>query len=223
MFKKELLLPLDIEQNILHQDIEKHGKIRVFSKGELLFTPEEMRSIFFFVLDGRIKVSQVNLSSGKEQTLKILTHGDMYDVVTLLDSKLHDNLLHALDDVTIIVFPMDVVKKWMHEDPDFNKLLFPYIAKQFRDIEELALDLSFYDTSTRLLKLIAKNIDHKAKGDSGLLHDLSHEEIASLIGTVRKVLNRNIQTLKSEGIIDVEHKNIKLKDTQKLLDQLPLT
>ncbi|WP_331862282.1 Crp/Fnr family transcriptional regulator [Sulfurovum sp.] len=223
MFKKELLLPLDIEQSILHQDIEKYGKLRVYSKGEMLFTPEEMRSIFFFVLDGRIKVSQVDLASGKEQTLKILTHGDMYDVVTLLDNKLHDNLLHALDEVTIIVFPMEVVKRWMHEDPDFNKLLFPYIAKQFRDIEELALDLSFYDTATRLLKLISKNIDHQDQSRLGLLHDLSHEEIASLIGTVRKVLNRHIQTLKSEGIIDVEHKNIKLKDTQKLLDQLPLT
>lgn len=215
-------LPIDIEQSILHKDIEKYGKVHLFSKGELIFTSEEMCKIFFFILDGRIKVSQVSLSSGREQTLKILTHGDMYDVVTLLDNKIHDNLLYALDEVTIIVFPIDVVKRWMREDTDFNKLLFPYIAKQFRDIEELALDLSFYDTSTRLLKLISKNITSENKSKLNLIHDLPHEEIASLIGTVRKVLNRHIQTLKNDGIIEVNHKNIKLKDAQKLLDQLPL-
>lgn len=215
-------LPIDIEQSILQQDIERYGKVQLFSKGELIFAPEEMCKKFFFVLDGRIKVSQINLKDGKEQTLKIMTHGDMYDVITLLDTKIHDNLLHALDSVTIIVFPIDIVKKWMYGDTDFNKLLFPYIARQFRDIEELALDLSFYDTSTRLLKLISKNINNENKSKLNLIHDLPHEELASLIGTVRKVLNRHIQTLKRDGVIDVNHKNIKLKDTQKLLDQVPL-
>ena len=214
-------LPVDIEQSKLHQDIESYGKVHFFSKGELLFTAEEMNKQFFFVLDGRVKVSQVNLENAKEQTLKILTHGDMYDVVTLLDGKTHDNMIHALDRVTILLFPIDIIRKWMHNDPNFNKLLFPYIAQQLRDMESLALDLSFYDTSTRLLKLIAKNISHEKRGKLNLIHDLPHEEIASLIGTVRKVLNRNIQKLKRDGLIEVERKNIRLKDSQKLLDSLP--
>jgi len=216
-------LPIDIEQSGLHQDIENYGKVHFFSKGEMLFTPEEMSSRFFFVLNGRIKVSQINLQDGREQTLKILTHGDMYDVVTLLDGKRHDSLIHALDNVTVLLFPVEVVRGWMQHDPDFNKLLFPYIAQQLRDIEELTLDLSFYDTSTRLLKLIAKNIQHGDRSKLHLIHDLPHEEIASLIGTVRKVLNRNIQKLKNDGIIDVKRKNIQLKDSQKLLDSLPLS
>ncbi len=217
------ILPLDIEQSTLHQDIEKYGKVVLFSKGEFLFTPEEMCKKFFFVLDGRVKVSQVRLQDGKEQTFRILAYGDMCDVVSLLDNKVHDKLLYALDEVKIIVFPIEVVKRWMAENPDFNKLLFPYIAKAFRDMEDLVLDLSFYDTHTRLLKLISKNINHENNSKLNLIHDLPHEEIASLIGTVRKVLNRHIQTLKHDGIIEVHHKNIKLKDTQKLLDQLPLS
>jgi len=214
-------LPVDIEQFNLHQEIEKYGKVCTFSRGDMLFTPEEMKKHFLFVLDGRIKVSQVNLQDGKEQTLKILTHGDMYDVVTLLDGKIHDNLIHALDDVTLLLFPIEIVRRWMQSDPSFNKLLFPYIAQQLRDIETLATDLSFYDTSTRLLRLIAKNINHQDRSKLHLIHDLPHEEIASLIGTVRKVLNRNIQKLKQDGIIDVDRKNIRLKDSQKLLESLP--
>jgi len=214
-------LPIDIEQSKLQQDIEKFGKALFFEKGDMVFTPEEMKNKFFFVLNGRIKVSQINFQDGKEQTLKILTHGDMYDVVTLLDKKIHENLIHALDRVTILVFPIEVVRGWMQSDPSFNKLLFPYIAQQLREIETLALDLSFYDTSTRLLKLIAKNINHFDRDKLHLIHDLPHEEIASLIGTVRKVLNRNIQKLKQDGIIDVDRKNIRLRDSQKLLKSLP--
>ena len=214
--------PIKIIQTSLHQDVEKYGKLQLFSKGENIYSPEEMRQKFFFVLEGRIKVSQVNLEDGKEQILKILTTGDMYDVVTLLDRKIHDNLLYAIDSVKIIVFPIDIVREWMYKDPNFNRLLFPYIAKQFRDMEELALDLSFYDTSKRLLKLISKHIDNQNPTKLNLIHDLPHEEIASLIGTVRKVLNRHIQKLKQDGIIDVKRKNIEIKDTQKLIENLPI-
>lgn len=214
--------PIELVNQRLHQEVEKYGKIEEFSKKQLLFSPSQMQEKFFFVLDGRIKVSQVNLEDGKEQTLKILTAGDMYDVVTLLDAKVHENILEALDDVKIIVFPIAIVREWMYHDRQFNQLLFPYIAQQFRDMEELALDLSFYDTSKRLLKLISKNIVQPNSGRKSLIHDLPHEELAALIGTVRKVLNRHIQKLKKDGIIDVTRKNIEIKDTQKLLDNLPL-
>ena len=212
------LLPINFEQSNLSQDIEKYGKVELFSKGMPIFTSDEMLKKFFFVLKGRIKVYHVNPEDGKEQTLKILTRGDMYDVVSLLDSKIHNNLLEALDDVHLMVFPIEVVREWPTKDSEFNKLLFPYIAKQYREMEELALDLSFYDTATRLLKLLSKNLNHQ----DNLIHDLPHEEIASLIGTVRKVLNRHVQKLKDDGVIDVKYKNIEIKDTQKLIDNLPL-
>ncbi len=214
--------PIDIIESKFHRDVEKYGKPQLFSKGDILFSPEELQKKFFFVLDGRIKVSQINLSDGKEQTFKILSSGDMYDVVTLLDGNIHENLLHALDDVRVIVFPIDIVKRWMQDDPNFNKILFPSISQQLRDMEELALDLSFYDTPSRLMKLITKNLKPKDHSKLNLIHNLPHEELAALIGTVRKVLNRHIQQLKKDGIIEVKRKNIEIKDTQKLLDNLPL-
>ncbi len=216
------VVPMQIVQSTFQQDVEKYGKAEFFSKGEMLFSPEALQEKFFFVLEGRIKVSQINLADAKEQTLKILTTGDMYDVVTLLDGKIHENLLHALDDVRVIVFPVTIVKRWMQEDPNFNKILFPYISQQLREMEELALDLSFYDTPSRLLKLITKNLNPDNPAQANLIHDLSHEELAALVGTVRKVLNRHIQQLKKDGIIEVKRKNIEIKDSQKLLESLPL-
>jgi CRP-like cAMP-binding protein len=188
----------------------------------MIYSPDEMLEKFFFVISGRIKVFQINFEDAKEQTLKILTTSDMHDPISLLDNKIHDNLLQALDDVKIIVFPIKIVREWMYRDNQFNQLLFPYIAKQFRDMEELALDLSFYDTSQRLLKLISKNINNPKEDKLSLIHDLPHEELASLIGTVRKVLNRHIQKLKKDGIISVKRKNIEINDTQKLIDSLPI-
>jgi CRP/FNR family cyclic AMP-dependent transcriptional regulator len=210
----EIHLPSSIEE-----EIEKYGRIFNFEKGESILNPEELLECFFFVFNGRIKVSQVDPKNGKEQILKILTVGDMYDVVTLLDGKLHENLLTSLDDTTQIMrFPIKVVRSWTRKSPAFNKFFFPYIANQIRETEELALDLSLLSTSQRLLKLMIKNIDPDAPSRLSLIHDLPHEEIAAIIGTVRKVFNRHIQELKTEGVIEVKRKNITLKNPEKLKD-----
>lgn len=205
--------------NTVNQEIEQYGQISVFQKGDAVFSPEKLLEHFFVILKGRIKVSQVELQSGKEQILKIMERGDMYDVVALLDGELHENILTALDDDTqILCFPMHVVRNWIFNSPNFNKVLFPYIAKQMRDTEELATDLSLYSTPERLMKLIVKNIDPEKPNRLKLIHDLPHEEIAAVIGTVRKVLNRHIQELKAKGVIDVERKNIILKDPTKFIE-----
>lgn len=71
-------------------------------------------------------------------------------------------------------------------------------------------------------KLIAKNIEKQGdKQTLKLINNLSHEELASLIGTVRKLLNRNLQSLKKQGLIDVKRKEIFIKDSQNLLEHLP--
>lgn len=207
--------------NRLQKDIEAYGEPYYFHKNETVFSPEAFLKYFFIVFKGRIKVSQVEPENGKEQTLKILTTGDMYDIVSLLDGDIHNNLLTSLDDHTQVMrFPVHIVRSWVNENSSFRQLILPYIAKQIRETEELALDLSLHSTSQRLFRLIVKNIDPATPGKLKLIHDLPHEEIAALIGTTRKVLNRQLQELKSEGVIDIKRKNITPKNSQKLLDLL---
>ncbi|DAB37145.1 MAG TPA: cyclic nucleotide-binding protein [Sulfurospirillum cavolei] len=213
---------LDVIQKELHEDISRFGRMSFVKKGEVLMRPEECLEHFFVILEGRVKVSQINFENGKEQILYLLSKGDMYDVVSLLDGKLHENVAMALDEVKVLVFPIELFREWIETKPSFNKLFLPYVAKQLRDVENLASELSLYDTTTRLMKLIARNIEeHEGKQTLKLINNLSHEELASLIGTVRKVLNRNLQSLKKQGLIDVKRKEIFIKDSQNLLEHLP--
>lgn len=217
-----IMYALEVIQQELHEDIARFGRITYVKKGEILMRPEECMEHFFIILEGRVKISQINFENGKEQILYLLAKGDMYDIISLLDGKLHENVAMALDDVKLLVFPIELFREWIETKPSFNKLFFPYVAKQLRDVETLATDLSLYDTTTRLVKLIARNIEQQGdKQTLKLINNLSHDELANLIGTVRKVLNRNLQALKKEGLIDIKRKEIRIKDSQNLLEHLP--
>ena len=70
------------------------------------------------------------------------------------------------------------------------------MAKQLREVEELATDISLYDTSTRLMKLLLKNIDPtNPLKELKLLQKLSHEELASIIHKSRTHITNTLRLL----------------------------
>ncbi len=202
----------------LKDEINKHAKLIHFKKGEYVFNSEDATKNFYILLSGKVKIYQINLDNAKEQTIFILTMGDMYDTITLLDGKPHEVISEILEDGDALKIPIQKVREWIGSNPAFNKIFFPYLAKQMRHVEELATDLSLYSTHERLIKLLLKNL--APNGVKSLLHNLSRTEIANLIGTVRHVVDRHLNELKDEGTVDLKRKQIIIKDIQKLTKKL---
>ncbi|MRI84233.1 MAG: cyclic nucleotide-binding protein [Nitratiruptor sp.] len=203
------------------EDINHYGKIITFYKNMPAMSYEDTIHYFYFIIDGRIKVYQYDFEGNKEQTIKILTRGDMFDVIVLLDDRPHEVVTHAYEDTKTLRVPIEKVREWIDSNAEFRKLIFRYIASEMRSLEELATDLSLHDTSTRFIKLLLKHFDPEST-KLRLIHDLPHEEIASLIGTVRHVVNRHIQELKKEGSLQVERRKLRLADIGKLVERLQL-
>lgn len=204
-------------------NLKEKGKIKEFIKGSYPITSEDTLKYFYIILEGRIKISQINPQNAKEQTIDILTTGDMFDIIPLLDNRPHEVLTYAIDNCKVFEVDIDFIRNLIYTNPNFNKLFMPYIAKNLRHLENLAVELSLFDTSTRLIRLFLRNLDFKnSKNRLKLINDFSHEEIANLIGTVRHVVNRHIQQLKKDGILQVERKKIILKNIEALLDKLQI-
>ncbi len=196
-------------------DEKSDARFISFKKGEVILTNGEIEKYFYIIIEGKIKTYQLNLKTNKKQTIFILRNSDMFDVIVLLDGKPHDVMYEVLEDVKLVQMPIESVRKLLSTNQEFNKRFFPYIAKQIREIEELATDLSLYSTSQRLIKLILQNLDPKSS-KYNLINSLSNTEIANMIGTVRQVVERHLKELQQVGII--KKKNI--IDTKKLLKKI---
>lgn len=204
----------------LKDEFAKFGTLIDFSKKENPFDSVEFQSWFFIIVSGKIKVYEINFTTNREQTLYLMVRGDMIDVVTLLDNKPHDLAVDILESGKAIRFPINKVREWMRKHPAFEQLIYKYIATQIRSLENLAIDLSLYDTKERLLKLLIKNIETLEKKGVDLLSKLSHSEIATLIGTVRHIIDRHIKELKRDGILEDKKRSLELKNAKKVLEML---
>jgi len=201
------------------EEFYHYAKTITYDKGSSPFFPDDLLKHFYIVVDGRIKTYQLNLQTGKEQTLFIYKRGDMFDVISLLDNKEHDVSYEVIEKATVLEFPIQRVRYWLENDPVFNKKFLPYIAAQMRHTEELSTDLSLYDTKDRLIHLLVDNLNPEKRFKYNLLHNLSNNEIAKLLGTVRHVIERTLKQLKADDLIETGRKKIRIKNFNKLLEQ----
>jgi len=214
-------------QQLILKEVEKlpliseNQKKVYFQKGEDPLNNADTDKYFYFVMSGKIKIYQIDFQSSKEQTLYLLSRGDMFDVVSLLDGSQNKYISEVLEDTELIRMPLADVKKMMLEDSSFRQFFYSYLAGQLKSMENLAISLSFYDVYQRVLQLFTNFTYIKDnKPTLKVIDNLKHEDIASMVGTVRKVVNRSLQKLKQDGIIELSRKKIHIKNFQKLLEKL---
>jgi len=225
---KQIIEPSHSQELILREVrsstlVSQHQKDLYFKKGADPLSSVDTAAYFYFVMQGKIKIYDVDLESGKTQTLYMLTHGDMFDVVSLLDGSTNDYSSEVLEDAHLVQVPLGDVHELILKDEKFRQYFYSYLANQLRTIEQLAVSLSFYDVYQRVIQLFSRYTEVKdGVARLKVIDNVSHEEIASMVGSVRKVVNRSIQKLKKDGIIDTSRKKIQIRNFQKLLDKLPL-
>ncbi len=201
------------------EEFYKHSKKVHFKKDTSPFYADDLLEHFYIVLEGKIKTYQFNLKTAKEQTVFIYKRGDMFDIISLLDNKAHEITYEVVEECSLLELPIQKVRYWLENDTTFNKKFFPYLAAQMRHTEELATELTLYDTKDRLINLLIDNVNPEKHFRYNLLNNLSNSEIAKLLGTVRHVIERTLKQLKDDGLIQTGRKNIKINNFQKLLEK----
>jgi CRP-like cAMP-binding protein len=186
---------------------------------------EEGMKYCHIILEGRLKITQIDLKTGRSIAPFLLERGDIYDIFSLLDGKPHEVIPIAMDDITALYAPMDQAREWITTHPQFNEAFLPYLGSLMRQLEAFGESVVFDDTATRLAKLIVKHTLPKEKSDTEyypvkLINNLSHESLAEMIGSVRSVVNTQLKKLKEEEILLSKRGHLAVKNLERLLQKI---
>tara|TARA_R110002049_G_scaffold87533_1_gene221853 strand:+ start:744 stop:1451 length:708 start_codon:yes stop_codon:yes gene_type:complete len=185
-----------------------------WKKSTAFFHADGIANNFFIILSGRLKSYHIDLNKDREYTVSLLGKNDVTDVLSLLDGAEHDINFEALDDIEVLCTTNIKMRAWMEIHPEIYKSFMPYMANRMRVLEASLTDNVLADIPTRLARFFMANTDENKKLIN--INDLSHDELANLIGSTRAVVNRHIQHFKEAGIIEVERKHTYIKNFQLL-------
>ncbi len=198
-------------------DMLRHFRRETWRKGRCSPSSETEKR-FYVILSGRLKMGRINPETGRMVTLFLLKPGDVFDVISLLNGKPHRSTLEAIDDLELLSAGVEEVRRWIELHPQFNRGFLPYLGWQMRQLADLAGDLALHDTETRLARLILRHLDPDGPANSlHLIHDLSHEALGEMIGTVRVVVNRQLQHWQREGVILARRGRLEIQEIEALL------
>jgi CRP/FNR family transcriptional regulator len=176
----------------------------------------ECSSSMHFIISGRLKVYQINQKTGREHTIFIVSKGDVFDIMSLMDTEVHNVYWETLDALELLVIPNVEMVQLIEDCLKLQRSILRYLGTRMRMLEKASDDICLHNTLTRLSNLLLKHINgesHKLE----IINNLPNDEIANLIGTTRAVVNRHMQELKKAGAITVKRKQIDIENLQTLI------
>ncbi|KAB2953107.1 Crp/Fnr family transcriptional regulator [Heliorestis acidaminivorans] len=205
-------LPLfeQLPEEILTKYLKQWNRQKV-SKKEVLFSPDNENDLIYLILQGRLRV-YLSYPNGKEFTLTILEQGDIYSGHTRAFGL-------ALEDTEVALIPRKAFRKLLMEVPAFSLVLLSVLGDSLKNAFNIIEDLAFRDVQTRLLKFLINEGERKGVQTLEGIEvsfDLTHEEIASLIGTTRQTVSLLFNSLQKEGLLHHGKGKVLIKDLEQL-------
>ncbi|MBI1195560.1 MAG: helix-turn-helix domain-containing protein [Gammaproteobacteria bacterium] len=188
-------------------------------RGYLLKCPEETQERFHLLLTGRVKIGRHHVDNGRELTFCVLGPGEGFNILNLIDCRgPYDLQIRTLDEVEALSAPVDRWSRWMDEYPVLRQSMAAIAAERIENLCQLASELALDDTMTRLVHLLLRHFNDRRRS-LNLIRDLSQEELANMIGTVRPVVARLLGELRRDGVIDFSDGVLTIANLERLLER----
>jgi len=214
----------------LLSDMADQFRLEEWQKGRYI-NPDILLTRFHILLDGQLEIKKNNPDTGREVMLDMLYPGDSFDVISLLDGQPHAVIMVPLHALKLISAPIEVMRQWLWTYPEFNRQFMPYLARKMREQEEQAASFVLYDIATRLSRVILKHINRNqtytgSQDDaykSHLISGLSDDMLARMVGSVRQVINKQLQHWKAQGILNKKRNQLLINDLEALQKEAKYT
>ena len=160
---------------------EKFGK--TFKKGEIIFCEYEPGNTFYFLIDGRVKITKI--SADKEKTLDVLMPGEIFGEMAILEEAPRSATTVAHDDVKVLEFNKENFTNLMTSKPELAIKLLKIFAKRIYDQKRRLMILTLEEPEARIMDvfiMLAENKNINTAENSEIIFKITPEEVANWCG-----------------------------------------
>lgn len=189
-----------------------------FSTGELLFSEGEPCSGLHFIASGRVRIFKTSVN-GREQVLAVNVPGESVAELPVFDGGAYPASAIAIEDSEIAFISRRDFHAYCIEHPEVALKVLSVVGARLRRLVGIIEELSFNTIRERLIALLVKLAQTDGKKTAHGIEFLlpaTHQELANQLGTVRELISRNLMRLQAEGLIDVDARQIVVRDLKGL-------
>jgi CRP-like cAMP-binding protein len=192
---------------LANNDLEALGGAmfqRTYPAGQIVLLEGAASSVLYVVQAGRLKLFKTS-PRGREQVLRLLRPGDMFNEVAVFDEGPNPASAQAIEDCRLYLLLRRDLMRFVAERPGIALAITHSFAGRLREALALVEDLAFRDVTSRLAKILLQ-------GQDGDAPRVTQELLAAMAGSRREVVGRALKALSQEGAIKLARGRIHVQN-----------
>lgn len=172
----------------------------------------------YFVIQGQVRLIR-GTSEGREHVLRVLGPGATFNDVAVFDGGPNSDGAVAVGPTTVGFIPKANMVALIDRHPEVAKAALQLLSSRQRALGAVVEDLALRDVTTRVARLLLACVGQQAhivEHAPDACARITHQEIASMVGSVREVVQRALKDLERDGAVALERTRIRVLDQRKL-------
>lgn len=198
--------------------VELSSKAKTFRRNSPIYLPADGSSFVLLLTSGRAKICNLT-ADGKQSILAFIEPGELFGELALVDSGQRDEYAEAVEKSTVVMIPADVMQALVQRYPHVSLGITKIFGLRRKRIERRLKNLLFLSNRQRLTHLLlelAEQYGVLASDGVRLRIQLSHQDLANVIGSTRETVTVVLGEMQSEGIVRVGRRRLVITNPEKL-------
>lgn len=195
------------------QAISSLFDVKKYKNNETIFLEGDASDNFYLVASGSVKVLKHTVI-GKDIILEMMSPGDVFGGVAVLDKKPYPASAEAMEAASVIKISRHDLLKIMEEYPVLKLEIVKYFSDKLRDAHEMLKNIATERVERRIASLLLK-LSEKIGVDDGefirIDFPLTRQEIAEMVGTTVETCIRTMSKFQKDGLIKSSNSRILIK------------
>ena len=200
------------EREILNQEKNCNS----YLKGDIIYHEGNRISGCYCVNCGILKIYKTGIE-GKEQIITFAQKGDIIGYRSILSSEPACTTAQVIDDALLCYIPSDVLLSLVKRNSSFSLDLMQLTCKELNQANAYIKDIAQKTVRERLAEvLLMLKTTFGEDADGFLQVILTREDLANIVGTATESVIRLLSEFKTDNLIELSNKKIKLLNVNAL-------
>ncbi|MEM9353242.1 MAG: Crp/Fnr family transcriptional regulator [Planctomycetota bacterium] len=211
----------DLFQQLTMQQLtglEARCRSKTFPRGSPVYLPADYADAVLLLAEGRVKIGGFT-EEGKQTILAFIEPGEVFGELALAGSTEREEYAEAVEKSSVVLMPREALEALLAENPQLALGVTKLFGLRRKRIERRLRYLLFRSNRERLVHLLIELAERYGRQNSEgveLTIKLSHQDLASIIGSTRETVTVVLGELQSEGRLSIGRRKIVLKDLPEL-------
>lgn len=196
-------------------DVRRLGELattRSYRTGESVFMKGDEGDAMMAVLAGRVRICAYS-ADGREVVLNVINPGEVFGEIALIDGGERTADAFAMETTELLVLLRRDFLPFLERNPTVCIKLLEMMCRRLRETSAQLEDFNFLDLRARLAKRLLSLADRygqETEKGTEIGVRLPQHLLASMIGTSREAVNKQLRAWEGEGLIDVQRGSVTL-------------